>query len=105
MPAPTPVTTEYESETATERDTRLAQDKANAEALGLVVQLHCGLLHYAALFVTDPKRKGLQDDFNGWLQRAAQVYPQLSSGSAPAANDQHHHHRDNGPPPASRARR
>jgi hypothetical protein len=86
MPPPTPVTTVHETESASERDARLAQDKANADQLGGILQLHCGLLHYAALFVTKPNRKGLQQDFNGWLQRAAQVYPQLTSAAPPAGD-------------------
>jgi hypothetical protein len=107
MPTPTPVTTKYDNETATEREARLAKDKTNAEALGTVLQLHCGLLHYAAIFVTDPKRSGLKDEFNAWLQRAAQVYPQLNALAAappspdPDANggDQRHHKHEAAPAP------
>ena len=105
MPAPTPVSTHYTEETASEKDARLAQDKANAEVLGAVVQLHCGLLHYAALFITSPDQKGLHDDFNGWLKNAAQAYPQLGSLDEACGENggQHHHHHnaDGGaaPPP------
>jgi hypothetical protein len=83
MPAPTPVTTEYETESASEREAREEKDKANNETLGTLLQVHCGLLHYGAIFLIDPSRKGLQDDFNGWLQKAAQAYPQLSAAAAP----------------------
>lgn len=87
MPAPTPVTTEYESESASERDTRLAKDKANADTLGAMLEIHCGLLHYGAIFISDPKRQGLQDQFNSWLEKAAQAYPQLAAAAAPPPAD------------------
>jgi hypothetical protein len=102
MPAPTPVTTSYDNETNSERDARLAKDKANAEVLGNLIQVHCGLMHYAALFVTEPKRKGLQDDFKGWLQRAAQAYPLLNppasdaTGGGNSGNPPKHKRRDDG---------
>ena len=100
MPTPTPVSTQYSSETASERDARAAKDKANVDAMGNVLQFHCAMLHYAAIFVTDPNRKGLQDDFNAWLQKAAQVYPQLvppaTSDAGTAPGGEHHHHHDGG---------
>lgn len=77
MPDPTPVVTAYESESASEKEARLAQDRANQLALGTVLQLHCGVMHFAAEFVVNPDQKGLQDDWAAWLQKAAQVYPQL----------------------------
>ena len=103
MPAPTPVTTEYENESASERDTRLAKDKANADILGAILQVHCGLLHYGAIFISDPKRQGLQDQFNAWLQKAAQAYPQLAAAAAPPVptddSKPTKHHRHNVPSP------
>lgn len=106
LPDPTPVTTQHESESASEKEARLAQDQANATAVGAVLQVHCGLLHYAALFITSPQQKGLQDDFNAWLQRVAPGYPQLNMPAPPAAapdasggGDEpgRHHHRFDGP--------
>jgi hypothetical protein len=78
LPDPSPVITEHEHETATEKEARLAIDQANLARLGAVLQLHCGLMHYAALFVVKPDQKGLQDDWVAWLTSAAQIYPQLS---------------------------
>jgi len=109
MPAATGTTTQYATETASERETRVAKDKANVDALAGMLEVHCGLLHYGGLFVTSPDQKGLNDDFNGWLQKMAQVYPQLGA-PATADNDaaqggggEHHHRRDNpgggAPPP------
>jgi hypothetical protein len=112
MPAPTPVTTQHDIETPTEKATREAQDKANAAPLAGILELHCGMMHFAALFVTDPNRKGLADDFNAWLEKAAQTYPLVISNAPPVATggdsgggagagageDTHggHHHRQNG---------
>jgi hypothetical protein len=78
LPDPSPVVKEHEDETATERDARLAQDRANQLSLGTVLQLHCGIMHFAALFVVDPDQKGLHDQWAGWIQKAAQAYPQLN---------------------------
>ena len=78
MPDPSPVVTQHEDETPTEKDARIAKDQNNAAKLGVALQLHCGLMHYAALFVAKPDQKGLQEDFVGWLQKAAQLYPQLA---------------------------
>jgi hypothetical protein len=83
LPDPTPVVTEHENETATEKQARLALDQANLSRLGAVLQLHCGLMHYAALFVVKPDQKGLQDEWVAWLKSAAQIYPQLGG---PAGN-------------------
>ena len=103
MPALTGTTTQYSSETVTEREAREAKDKANAQALGGMLQVHCGLLHYGATFITSPDQKGLKDDFNGWLQKIAEVYPQLgapaSADNAPApggGGGGYHHHHDGG---------
>jgi len=83
LPDPTPVVTQYESESASEKEARLALDQANLSKLRLVLQLHCGLMHYAALFVIKPDQKGLQSEWVAWLKSAAQIYPQLG---VPAGN-------------------
>ena len=43
--------------------------------LGAILQLQCGMLHYAALFVAKPDQEGLQDQWVTWLKSAAQAYP------------------------------
>jgi hypothetical protein len=102
MPEPSPVVTTHEDESASEKDARLALDAANQTKLGLVLQLQLGLMHFGALFVVDPKRQGLQDQWINWLQKAAPAYSQIGdlsqnpagSGGAPGAVDppRHHHH-------------
>ena len=87
MPDPTPVVTEHENESVSEKEVRLAQDHANQLALGTVLQMHCGVMHFAALFVVNPDQKGLKDDWVAWLQKAAQVYPQLVPPPPPANPD------------------
>jgi hypothetical protein len=88
MPSPAPVVTAHENETATERSAREAVDKATQARLGAMLQLHCGLLHYGALFIVKPTQKGLQNDFVTWLRSASASYPQIntttSSASEPA---------------------
>ncbi len=76
-----PVVTEHAQETSTEKAARLALDQANLARLGPVLQLHCGLMHYAALLVVKPDQKGLQNDWVAWLKAAAKVYPQLAEQS------------------------
>ena len=78
MPDPSPVITEHESETNSERETRLALDQSNLTKLGLLLQLHCGLMHFAATFVVNPKQAGLQDQWVNWLQHAAPIYTQMA---------------------------
>ncbi len=85
LPDPSPVVTQNEDETASEKDARLALDQANLTKLGVALQLHCGLLHYGALFVLKPDQKGLQDDWVAWLKTAAQIYPQLAQPAASSA--------------------
>ena len=63
LPPPSPVETEHINETETEKEAREARDKANLDRLGLVLQLHCGVMNFAALFIVNPKQKGLQDDW------------------------------------------
>jgi len=109
LPDPTPVITEHADETPTEKAARLANDQANLTRLGIVLQLHCGLMHYAALFVTKPDQKGLQDDWAAWLKSAARLYLQLGAPPQPgvqAPPPPHKKKKDRGaddaaqPPPA-----
>jgi hypothetical protein len=97
LPPPAPVVTDHENETQTEKDSRLAIDQANLTRLGVALQLHCGMLHYAALFVTKPDQKGLQDDWVSWLKSAAQTYPQIAAtGDANAPSPTPHHRKKQG---------
>ena len=80
---PTPVITEHEEETAREKEARLAVDQANLARLGAVLQLHCGLMHYAALFVLKPDQKGVQNDWVAWLKTASSIYLQTSVPAVP----------------------
>jgi len=77
MPAPSPVVTEHAEETPSERDARLAKDAARVARLGPLLQLHCGLMHYAGLFVVNPNQNGLQTEWAAWLQSMAPIYAQL----------------------------
>jgi hypothetical protein len=83
LPDPSPVITQNEDETATEKTARLAYDQANISRMGVVLQLQCGLMHYAALFVVKPAQTGLQDQWVDWLKTAAQTYPQTAVPQAP----------------------
>jgi hypothetical protein len=77
-PDPVPVATLYASETASEKKARQALDAANLATMANALELQCGLMHYAALFVVSPEQKGLQAEWVAWLNRAAQIYPQLA---------------------------
>jgi hypothetical protein len=96
LPDPAPVVTAYTNETPSEKEARLAVDQANLSRLGAVLQLHCGLMHYAALFVVKPDQKGLQNEWVAWLKSAAQIYPQLAvpSGNSDQAPQPHKRKRD-----------
>ncbi len=78
LPIATPVMTKYENETASEKDARLGLDKANLTRLGLTLQLQCGLMHFAVLYITQPDKPDLHDNWLAWLKTAAQIYPQLA---------------------------
>jgi hypothetical protein len=103
-PAPSPVVTQNEVETATERQTREALDKTNAFRLGVALQLQCGLLHYAALFILKPDQPGLKDQWVTWLKAAAQGYPQLGvpggTATPPPEHKKKHHDDPNAAAPA-----
>jgi hypothetical protein len=106
MPAPVPVVSEHESETATEREAREALDQANLTRLATALQLHCGLMHYAALFALKPDQRGLQDQWVAWLNVAAQAYPQLApphdASPPPSIATPKKKHVDEAPPPGIR---
>jgi hypothetical protein len=97
LPDHAPVVKAHDSETVTERDIREALDQANVDKMAAVLQLQCGLMHFAALFVLKPDQKGLHDDWLAWQQNAAQVYPQL--GAVPPGQDPHQNNGDGGGPP------
>jgi hypothetical protein len=77
MPDPAKVVTSYASETPDEKAQRGAQDDAARSSLAYVVQMHCGLMHFGALFVENPDQKGLHEAWISWLKSAAQTYPQV----------------------------
>jgi hypothetical protein len=77
MPEPAPVVSIHTIETPTERAARQAIDQGNLARLGAVLQLHCGMLHFGALFVVKPDQKGLQDDWVAWLKTVPPSYAQL----------------------------
>jgi hypothetical protein len=110
LPPPIPVTTENENETVSEKTDREALDRANLVRLGTILQLHCGLLHYSALFILKPDQSGLQDQWAAWLKTAATVYPNTAPppDSNPQSGDQknrpqHHRHNLDGAAPFSTA--
>jgi hypothetical protein len=105
MPDPNPVITENENETATEKETRLALDQANLNRIGTALQLQCGIMHFAALFVVKPDQAGLQAQWVAWLQSAAQIYPRLAlPGSAtPPPPEKKKKHKDDNAPPAPKS--
>ena len=78
MPDPSPVITQYQSESPDERSSREAQDAANVVCLSCAVELQCGLMRFAALFIQNPDAKGLHEAWLGWLKSAAQLYPQMT---------------------------
>jgi hypothetical protein len=99
------VRTEYEHETPTEASARLTIDRNEEASFSGALQLHCALMRYAAMFVTQPQAAGLNDEWLAWLKTAAQVYPQLAvvttdTRGDPASDDasRHSHHRHSDPP-------
>jgi hypothetical protein len=78
LPPPVPPSTVNEHETQTEKEERSALDQANLVRLGNALQLHCGLLHFAALFALKPDQPGLQNAWVEWLKSAAPIYLQLA---------------------------
>ena len=109
MPKPAEVRTAYDHETPREAAARQAIDQSENASFGGLLQLHCGLMRYAALYVTQPSTTGLADGWLAWLKAAAQVYPQLSvittdTRADPAADDdaaRHSHHRHDPAQPAT----
>jgi hypothetical protein len=80
LPAATPVSSANAYETPDEKAARQAQDQANLASFGYVLQLHCGLMRFAGLFVVHPDQKGLHEEWIAWLKTAAEVYPTLNPG-------------------------
>jgi hypothetical protein len=76
MPDFAPVMSSHSSETPDEKELREAQDEAVDAALVSLIQLHCGVMRYAALFIQTPDQRGLHDEWVAWLKQAAQIYPQ-----------------------------
>jgi hypothetical protein len=82
LPDLTPVRHHYEYETPTEKEAREAIDAQNYAAAAIVVQVHCGLMRYAALLTLKPAPPGIQDQWLLWLKTISQVYPQLAGSRA-----------------------
>ena len=76
-PARARVMTHYEHETPTEESARTALDQAAMSSFDSTLQMHCGMMHFAALFVTQPKLSSLKGDWLAWLKNASQAYPQV----------------------------
>jgi hypothetical protein len=82
LPDLSPVRKYYEYETPSEKAVRDAQDATTFAAAAVVIQVHCGLMHYAALLTINPKAPGLQENWLNWLRTAGQMYPQLQGKRA-----------------------
>jgi hypothetical protein len=77
VPDGTPVFSQHAHETTREKEAREAQDSVLMGPIAMVAQLHCGLLHFAVLTVTDPNQKGLHDDWVAWLKSMPQIFTQI----------------------------
>jgi hypothetical protein len=86
LPDAAEVTTKYEHETPDEKSARLAKDRTMMASFGSMLQLHCGLMRFAALFVIQPDLPTLHTDWLAWLNSAAQIYPQLDPVQGESAN-------------------
>jgi hypothetical protein len=82
LPDAAPVKTRYEHETPTEKAAREAQDAASSSIAALAVQIHCGLMRYAAQLTVTPQAPGLHDNWINWLKATGSLYPQLAGDSA-----------------------
>ncbi len=78
LPDATEVQTKYEHETPTEKAARLAKDQTNLSNFAGMVQLHCGLMRFAALQIVKPDLSTLHGDWLAWLKNAVLIYPQLT---------------------------
>ncbi len=87
MPKPTPVQSKYDHETPHEKEARIQQDAAQTVNLALVAQLHCGLMRFAARFVTTPDEKGLHDEWIAWLKTAPQIYLTIKDDGIPQVKE------------------
>lgn len=84
-PDAAPISKHYVYETPTEKAAREARDQQNLTIFGSVAQIHCGLMKNAALLVSRPNAKDVQDQWIAWLKNTAAVYPQLG-GKHPLKN-------------------
>ena len=82
LPDAAPVRSHYEYETPSEKAIRDAQDAQNFGSAAAVIEVHCGLMHYAALLTLTPKAPGLHDQWLAWLKATGDTYPQLSGKRA-----------------------
>jgi len=82
LPDLAPVRHHYEYETPTEKAARESIDAQSYAAAAIVVQVHCGLMRYAALLSLNPPPPGTKDQWLAWLKTIAQVYPQLAGSRA-----------------------
>jgi hypothetical protein len=77
LPNATAVKTEHEHETPDEKSARLEKDREKMARFESMLQLHCGMMRLAALFVEKPDTATLQGDWVAWLKSAAPTYEQL----------------------------
>lgn len=78
MPDPTARQNRNDYETQSEKKSREAADDAQRANLAYIVQIHCGLMHYAALFLIQPDQTGLQAEWIAWLKSAVAIYQQIT---------------------------
>ena len=87
LPPGEPVKTAYDHETPTEQEAREADDNAKLVNLAYVAQVHCGLMKFAAMFITTPDQKGLHDDWIAWLKNAPTIYLQIKNDGIPQVGE------------------
>ena len=87
LPKAADVRTEYEHETPREESARLAVDHNVEASFGGMLQLHCALMRYAAIFVAEPSTPGLNESWLAWLKTAAQAYPQIDVSTTDTRDD------------------
>jgi len=79
VPKGADVVTRYEHETPDEQAAREASDSSAMQGYDGVVQLHCGLMRFAAMQIKSPETPHLSEDWIAWLKNAAQLYPQVAA--------------------------
>jgi hypothetical protein len=82
LPDAAPVVHHYDYETPSEKAAREALDTQNFASVAIVIEVHCGLMRYAALLTVEPKAPGIQDQWLMWLKTTAEIYPQLAGHRA-----------------------